>query len=108
MTRGVAYLNKTGPVPGQLEYNFFAHQVVFHSDDHDAWRKWSERLREHLVETQSTKGHTKGSWHFQGGDTPSKWGGRVYCTAMSVATLEIYYRHLPVFRARGTDPLGAE
>jgi len=41
-----------------------------------------------------------GSWHPQR-PVHDKWGhigGRVYVTAMQLLMLEVYYRHLPLFK----------
>jgi hypothetical protein len=50
-----------------------------------------------LLESQSTEGPHEGSWARKG----FRWGGqggRIYTTAMAICTLEVYYRHLPLFR----------
>ena len=54
---------------------------------------WSTRNRAH--------GHERGSWYF-GGDPHNEQGGRLYCTAMCAMTLEVYYRHLPIYRKDST------
>jgi hypothetical protein len=40
--------------------------------------------------------HQKGSWDPQGDFYGDSWG-RVGQTALSVLTLEVYYRHLPLY-----------
>ena len=61
----------------------------------DAWKKWNERTRESLVESQRRGGgDDDGCW-----DTNIVWGergGRVFSTALACLTLEVYYRYLPV------------
>ena len=42
--------------------------------------------------------HQKGSWEVARGDAFGRAGGRLMSTALSVLTLEVYYRHLPLYR----------
>ena len=61
------------------------------------WEIWNKHLRDLLVVKQDRKGKYAGSWnpkHFQYGGS----GGRIYVTALSICTLEVYYRHLPLFK----------
>ena len=54
-------------------------------------------MRELLISTQQTRGADPGSWDpedFEWG----KRGGRIYTTSLAVCTLEVYYRHLPIFK----------
>jgi hypothetical protein len=30
-------------------------------------------------------------------------GGRLYCTSMATVILEVYYRHLPIYRKQSTE-----
>jgi hypothetical protein len=53
-------------------------------------------MRTVLVDTQRKDGHLAGSWDPQGGH--AQRGGRVYMTALAVCTLEVYYRHMPLYR----------
>ena len=62
----------------------------------EAWHKWNSRIREILVDSQDSRGHQAGSWAPRGGHAGS--GGRLYMTSLAVCTLEVYYRHLPIFR----------
>ena len=57
-------------------------------------------------QSQETGGHAAGSWAPRSHDHASA-GGRIYITSLSVCTLEVYYRHLPIFRQMelaGVDP----
>ena len=53
-------------------------------------------MRDVLVATQDSRGHAAGSWSPDGPLTSQ--GGRIYMTALAVCCLEVYYRHLPIFR----------
>ena len=47
--------------------------------------------------TRRIRGSRAGSWSPRG----YQWGsqaGRIYVTSLAVCTLEIYYRHLPIFK----------
>ena len=60
------------------------------------WKRWKRSLEKALLPSQITKGHARGSW-----DPISAWGdsgGRVYSTALSVLTLEVYYRYSRLLR----------
>jgi len=82
-----------------MYFNFYATLLIRQHYDHsDECRKWNTELRDYLIETQSKKGAEAGSWFFEGEDHGATRGGRLYCTAMATLILEIYYRHLPIFR----------
>ena len=59
------------------------------------WERWNARLQSALLPLQRRDGGPlAGSW-----DPDPVWGGhggRVYSTALSAMTLEVYYRHLPM------------
>ena len=45
---------------------------------------------------KASRSHQKGSWSVQGDAWPQM--GRLGYTSLSVLTLEVYYRHLPLYR----------
>lgn len=97
LRRGVEHLAGLGPSPTNMYYNYYATQVLHHYDDAELWKSWNERMRQQLLAHQSTTGHEAGSFFFgEGHDVTT--GGRLYMTAMSVMTLEIYYRYLPLYK----------
>jgi hypothetical protein len=57
---------------------------------------FTREMREILVNSQETQGHQAGSWTPK--DRHDKTGGRLYVTALATCILEVYYRHLPIFR----------
>ncbi len=101
---GTARLAKIGPSQNDYYYNYYASQVLFQMTGGTGpeWKKWNEKLRDHLVATQSKKDHEKGSWHVRGGHSNDS-GGRLYCTAMACMNLEVYYRHMPIYRTDAVD-----
>ena len=109
--RGVQMLGDWGPstdVSGpngqhnNMYYNYYATQVLHHYGGYP-WRKWNEVMREYLVATQASSGHEQGSWFFFGSDHGCLAGGRLYCTAMASMILEVYYRHMPLYKERSTQ-----
>ena len=95
LKRGVEFLSRTGPLPQNMYYNYYATQVLHHWGGEE-WRKWNLRMRDGLVDSQIRKGHAHGSWTPQ--DMFAAQGGRLYVTCLSIMTLEVYYRHLPLYQ----------
>lgn len=93
--KGVAFLASVGPSSDNMYYNYYATQVLHHYGG-DQWKQWNQVLRDQLIKRQVRKGPAKGSWKPQGAHHES--GGQLYETALCVLTLEIYYRHLPLFQ----------
>lgn len=98
LQRGVKYLAERGPSREDMYYNYYATQVLHHFGG-QYWNSWNSRLRQQLVETQITEGPAAGSWDVT--DPHGNAGGRIYQTALSILTLEVYYRHLPLYRELG-------
>ena len=99
--RGVEAIGKLGPSQHNMYYNYYATQVLHHYEGEE-WTKWNKQMRDYLVNTQGKASHEQGSWYF-GGDHSSEQGGRLYTTAMAAMTLEVYYRHLPIYRKDSTS-----
>ncbi len=97
LRRGVAHLAQIGPSNGNMYYNYYATQVLFHYGGEN-WSKWNRSLRDYLVETQAKQGAEAGSWFFAEGDHGAQRGGRLYCTALAALILEVYYRYPPLCR----------
>ena len=89
------FLVKQGKSNNDVYYNYYATLLLFHLGG-PAWETWNPRVREHLIRTQSQSGHEAGSWYFE--DQYAKEGGRLYTTAMSAMTLEVYYRFAPLYQ----------
>ncbi|MBE6427756.1 MAG: hypothetical protein E7028_04085 [Planctomycetaceae bacterium] len=102
--RGIDYLMENLPsVTGARRdtyYWYYATQVLFHV--HDArWMEWQKNLVSSLKKSQETEHPLfRGSWN-PTLPAPDYWGqaaGRHYVTAMHLLILEVYYRHLPLFK----------
>ena len=95
---GVRYLTRRHP-PNihdiNIYYWYYATQLLHHWGGRE-WRDWNEQVSDALVATQVRRGHESGSWD---PDTPhGGQGGRLYMTVLATCTLEVYYRHAPLFR----------
>ena len=78
-----------------IYYWYYATQA-FHHVGGSLWDQWNLRMRDILVDTQEKSGRNAGSWEPRGEHASA--GGRVYMTSLAVCSLEVYYRHLPIFR----------
>ena len=63
------------------------------------WEQWNKSLKEILPEIQIKTGALAGSWDLSRSNT--KGGGRIASTALSILSLEVYYRILPMYGFRG-------
>jgi hypothetical protein len=97
LKRGVEWIADEGPSEGNMYYNYYAAQVMRHWGGEEC-SKWNRQIRDFLADCQATEGHEAGSWYFHSGDLGAQRGGRLYCTAMATMILEVYYRHLPIYR----------
>ena len=91
---------------GYIYYLYYATQVMHHMQG-ESWRFWNDGVDEngkknpqrhprqpHLQAGQGTTPkhpHQIGSW-------PGSPGGRIMATSLSLLCLEVYYRHLPLYR----------
>jgi len=101
LERGVKWMSDRGPSPSNMYYNYYATQVLRHWEG-DRWKKWNTVMRDQLVKSQARKGHETGSWFMSSGHVTDR-GGRLYCTSMGTMILEVYYRHLPIYRKQSTE-----
>lgn len=102
---GIRRLQTWKPQPQNMYFSYYATQVMHHAGG-PAWDSWNPVMRDSLLATQD-KGddavhpHQKGSWNHAG-----SYAGRLMDTSLSILTLEVYYRHLPLYRRDvGSDKL---
>jgi hypothetical protein len=79
-------------------YWYYATQVLHHMEG-EPWNRWNEVMREVLPAKQVKKGPDRGSWD-PAGDQWGPQGGRLYVTCLHTYMLEVYYRHLPIYKYR--------
>jgi hypothetical protein len=78
---------------------YYATQVMHHMEG-QYFDEWNPNMRDLLIKLQDKSDPTScsyGSWppqYFDYGPT----AGRIYSTALCILTLEVYYRHLPMYR----------
>lgn len=101
MIAGIENLKKNPPRlgEGEIYYYYYATQVMHFCATPDDWHKvWNPRMRDLLVQTQDAgNGPNRGSWRPDSGHTGDA-GGRHCATCLSLLTLEVYYRHLPLYK----------
>jgi hypothetical protein len=96
MSRGIANLSKWGPNVSDMYYSYYATQVMHHAGG-SSWREWNSKMRDQVVRGQTRVGNSAGSW-ITDRSHGSNRGGRLYTTCLSILTLEVYYRHLSLYR----------
>ena len=103
MADGVDYLRKSKmPGKGQgfdMYYYYYTSQVM-HFHDGEVWKEWNVLMRDWLIDLQvkdAKNDKNYGSW-----DKDGTWigthCGRMGTTCLSLLTLEIYYRHTPLYK----------
>lgn len=102
LAEGSKYLLKHLPKPEKpnIYYWYYATQTMHHLGGED-WETWNTAARDTLIALQSDEGHEAGSWDPVGGAIGGhdvQAGGRLYMTSLAICTLEVYYRHLPIYR----------
>jgi hypothetical protein len=90
-----------------IYYWYYATQLLHNMQNKD-WKRWNVQVRDALVAMQVTgQGCDRGSWDpFQ--PQPDRWGragGRLFVTALSILTLEVYYRFLPLYQPSDDDAI---
>jgi hypothetical protein len=112
---GAEYLTSPENLPDwrdrDVYYWYYATQVLHHMEGQH-WLKWNNVMKPLLIEKQVKKGLEAGSWSpfdLNVGEF-DRWGangGRLYVTCMSIYILEVYYRHLPLYKDPSTLLLGS-
>ena len=106
MRDGAEHLLRSLPAVGTSEhplrdtyYWYYATQVMFHMRG-EYWEAWDNNLRPLLLDSQVESGPLTGSWDPLT-PVPDRWGpfaGRIYLTTMNILSLEVHYRHLPLYK----------
>lgn len=98
--KGVDFLKKYPPKRGGLDmyYYYYATQVVHFYGGPDWSTFWNPPMRDWLVDLQEkAAGPNHGSWNPDQGIIGSHCG-RLGTTCLALLTLEVYYRHLPLYK----------
>jgi hypothetical protein len=102
MVKGVAGVwQELQADPQRNIYYWYYSTQLLHNMQNKAWRQWNPMVRDGLIAQQvESKGCDQGSWSPLL-PQPDRWGmraGRLFQTSLSVLTLEVYYRWLPLYR----------
>ena len=97
MLGSAAYILRHPPrwEPDANTYYWYYATLALFLHQGPAWEQWNEAVKSVLLARQHTSGPRAGSW-----DPDGRWAsvaGRVYQTAISTLTLEVYYRYLPLY-----------
>ncbi len=107
MMAGADYLLRHPPENGSQDaslrdtyYWYYATQFMFHMRG-QWWKEWHDRLYPLLINSQITEGELMGSWDpdYPTPDLWARYGGRLYVTTLNLLSLEVSYRHLPLYEA---------
>lgn len=75
-----------------INYYYWYHgTLAMYQMGGDQWLQWNDSFKQVLLAHQEKEGCRRGSWPSVG--RTSKVGGRIYVTALSILSLEIYYRY---------------
>jgi len=88
-----------------IYYWYYATQLLHNMKNKD-WEKWNIKVRELLIGMQVKDGTcANGSWdpNFPAVDIWGQRAGRLFNTSLSILTLEVYYRYLPMYRDYDED-----
>ena len=83
-------------------YWYYATQVLHHYGGKE-WQAWNNQMREQLPKAQIKRGRDAGSWPPQA-DNWGGPGGRLYTTCFAIYCLEVYYRHMPLYKPEHDSP----
>ena len=100
MIHGAEYLLENLPSIQKRDtyYWYYATQIMYHMGG-KYWETWKEHLFPLLTDSQITEGPLAGSWdpHRPVRDKWARHAGRLYVTTMDLLSLEVAYRHLPIY-----------
>jgi hypothetical protein len=109
MIAGAEFLRENLPAIGTTDeplrdtyYWYYGTQVMFHMGG-ALWEEWNGQLHPMLIQSQETSGALAGSWS-PDRPVPDRWAphaGRLYVTTMNLLSLEVTYRHLPLYVETG-------
>jgi hypothetical protein len=90
-------------------YYWYYGTLTMHNFNDADFDTWHRKMRKILIESQSTKGCSEGSWDpvHPSVDTWGEQGGRLMMTSLNTLTLEVYYRCMPLFQTDSLLPKAA-
>jgi Prenyltransferase and squalene oxidase repeat len=101
MASGVAsIMKKQQPTKAYMNiyYYYYATQVMHFFEGKEWYEQWNPAMRDMLIDLQIPDGkNNSGSWDADG-EIFGEHTGRLGMTCLSMLTLEVYYRHLPLYK----------
>ena len=101
LVSGVELLLREAPIDFDYRrknvYAWYYQTQVCHHIGGAAWDAWNRRMQEQLLPAQVESGRERGSWD-PANDQWGHVGGRLFMTTLCTCMLEVYYRHLPLYR----------
>ena len=92
MTEGMKYvMANLGGAKNDSYFLYYATQVM-HNVPGTEWETWNQTTRNYLISMQIKEGCAAGSWAPTG-----HTAGPVMSTSIHALTLEVYYRHPPIY-----------
>lgn len=86
----------------QTYYWYYATQLLHHFQGRQ-WKTWNDMMKQKVCENQNQRkgDRNEGSWDpYQPTRDDYAVEGRFYVTCLSIYMLEVYYRHLPIYRVK--------
>jgi hypothetical protein len=106
MQEGAEYLGqKKLKAPNPDFYYVYYATLALYQHQGVRWHEWNEDLKKTLPLIQKKEGAERGSW--DRGSGHGSQGGRLLATTLSVLSLEVYYRLLPMYGFRNNEALPA-
>ena len=98
LVQGLDYLvrNPISFAEMDVYYWYYCTQAMHHMGG-EHWNKWNSVMRQSVPEEQIKTGDERGSWE-PTRDPHGQTGGRMYTTCLCIYMLEVYYRHLPIYK----------
>jgi hypothetical protein len=112
MQEGIEYITRPEHLPdwssGKRNVYFWYYGTqTLHNVQGKAWDTWNRALLDAVVTHQVREGAQRGSWHPKlpvgAHDENADKAGRLYITSLCILTLEVYYRHLPLYKPPTPD-----
>jgi hypothetical protein len=99
--RGVDFIKQFPPQKGYFDmyYYYYATQVIHFYEGPDWHKFWNPKMRDLLIDLQNKGGgdDVRGSWDKDQGFMGTACG-KLGTTCLALLTLEVYYRHLPLYK----------
>jgi hypothetical protein len=88
LQEGIRHLAREGPSKSNYYYNYYGSALMARYGG-ETGKKWCATATDYVIDAQQGKGTPMaGSWYTGLGDHGTSRGGRLYCTAMALMTLQ--------------------